>query len=116
MTDWKDNFKEGKELTLVTSSKEGNPHANIVISLGFIDGKILLADCQMVQTIQNLKDNYNICVVSGHLRLKGKVEIFHSGYYFDICVQKNIEYIVKNAVLITVTEIFDLDKVQIIKY
>ena len=30
---WKDNFKEGKEIILATSSKIGIPNANIVVSL-----------------------------------------------------------------------------------
>ena len=52
---WKENFKEGKELILATSSKDNLPNANIVISLGFIGDKLLIADCQMKTTIQNLK-------------------------------------------------------------
>lgn len=109
---WKDNFKEDKELILATCSKSGVPNANIVLSLGFIDDKLLLADCQMETTIKNLKENPNICIVSGYYRIKGNVELFSSGKYLDICVQKNKEYGVKNAILVRITEAFDLDKVK----
>jgi hypothetical protein len=52
---WQDNFKEGKELVLSTCSNERLPNANIVISLGIVDSKLLVANCQMVTTFNNLK-------------------------------------------------------------
>lgn len=97
---------------MATCSKVGNPNANIVISLGFIDDRLLVADCQMTTTIKNLKENPKICVIAGYYRIKGSVEIFSSGKYFDMCVEKNKEYKVKNAILIKVEEVFDLDKVK----
>lgn len=109
---WKDNFKKGKEIVLATSSKEGIPNANIVISLGFVDDKLLVADCQMHTTIKNLKENPNVCVIGGYFKLKGTAEIFSSGKYFDLCVKENKDYKVKNAILISVKEVFDLDKVK----
>ena len=112
--DWKDNFKEGKELVLATSSKKSIPNANIIISIGFIDNKLLVADCQMNTTIKNLKENKRICIIGGYLRIKGKVKIYTSGKYFDICVKKNKDYLVKHAILITVDDVFDLDKRKVI--
>ncbi len=107
---WKDNFKEGEEIILATCSKDGNPNANIVISLGFVDGRLLVADCQMITTIKNLKENPKICVVGGYYRLEGNVKIYSSGKYFDLCVEKNKEYKVKNAILVKVKKVFDLNK------
>ena len=112
---WKNNFKEGKEIILATSLKNGVPNANIVISLGFVDDKLLVANCQMSNTIKNLRENQNICVVGGYFRIKGTVEIFSSGKYFDMCVQKSKGYSVKNAILITIDEVFDLDKVKVVQ-
>ena len=109
---WKENFKERKELILTTSSKDGKPNANIAISLGFVDNKLLVADCQMVITIKNLKENPKICVVGGYYKLKGRVEIFSSGKYFNLATQKTQDFKVKNAILITVEEVYDLDKVK----
>ncbi|MBU0530279.1 MAG: pyridoxamine 5'-phosphate oxidase family protein [Nanoarchaeota archaeon] len=110
--EWKENFKEGKELVLATSSKECRPNANIVISLGFVDNKLLVADCEMKSTIENLKENNRICVIGGYYRITGSVEIFSSGKYFDLCVQKNEEYDVKNAILISIEDVFDLDNMK----
>jgi hypothetical protein len=112
---WKNNFKEGKEIILATSSIDNTPNANIVISLGFIDDKLLVADCQMSKTINNLSENKNVCVVGGYFRITGEGKIFSSGKYFDICVEKNKDYTVKNAILIDVREVFSLDKVEIIE-
>jgi len=106
---WKDKFKEGKEIILSTCSKESKPNANIVISLGFVDNQLLVADCQMKTTIKNLKENNNICVIGGYLRLTGKVNIFNKGKYFDIAVSKSKGYKVNNIILITPKEIFNLD-------
>lgn len=114
---YKNNFKKGKEIILATSSKEGIPNANIVTSLGFVDNKLLVANCQMDTTNKNLKNNPKVCIIGGYFRIKGKVELYSSGKYFDICfnVSKNDGYSVENAILISVDEVFDLDKVKIIK-
>ena len=108
--DRKQSFKEWKELVLSTSSKSWIPHANIVISLWFVDDKLLVADCQMVTTIKNLKENPYICVVAGYYRICGNVELFHSWKYFDIAVKKNDGYTVKNAIIISINEVVDIDK------
>jgi hypothetical protein len=109
---WKNNFKEGKEIILATSSKKNIPNANIVISLGFIDNKLLIANCQMKSTIKNLKENGFVCVIGGYFRIKGKANIFSSGKYFDMSVKKSKGYSVRNAILITITEVFNLDKTK----
>lgn len=111
---WKNNFEKGKELILATSSRDGKPNANLVISLGFADGKLLVADCQMDRTINNLKENNQICVIAGYFRIKGTVEISSSGKYFDLCNDSgDNEHKAKNAILIAVKEVFDLDKMMI---
>lgn len=70
---WKNNFKEGKELILASASKKCFPNANIVISLGFKDEKLLVANCQMTNTIQNLIENNKVCVIGGYCRIRGQV-------------------------------------------
>lgn len=109
---WRQNFEKGKELVLSTSSKDAIPNANIVISLGFVEDKLLVANCQMNTTIKNLKENRKICVVGGYCRIKGEVEIFSNGEYLDICQNNSGDYGAKNAILITIKEVFDLDKVE----
>ena len=63
---WEDSFKKGEELVLATVTADNKPHANIVISLGFVDGKLLVADCQMSTTRKNLEANSRACVIGGH--------------------------------------------------
>jgi hypothetical protein len=109
---WKNNFSKGKELILSTCSKKCKPHANIVISLGFVDNKLLVADCQMKKTIRNITENKKICIIGQYIRLKGNVKIYSEGKYFDLCSRENDKYKAKHAILITVKEVFDLNKVK----
>ena len=109
---WKENFQEGKELVLATCSKEGEPNANVVISFGFMDDKLLIADCQMSTTMKNLIENKKICVIGGYYRILGNAEIFTSGKYFNVCVKKNDKYKVKHAILVKIEEVFNLNKVK----
>lgn len=113
---WKSVFKKDQELVLSTCSDRCEPHANIVISLGFHDDKLLVSDAQMVTTIKNLSENRKICVVGRgngmYCRIKGTVEIFNSGKYFDICKNADKKNPARNAILITIKEVFDLDNVR----
>ncbi len=111
---WKDKFKEGKELILSTSSLNGKPNANIVISLGLIDQKILIANCQMRTTIKNLIENKEATLLGGYYRIKGKAKLYTSGKYFDICVKKSKGYKVKTAILITIKKVTDLDTQKVL--
>ncbi len=111
---WKENFKEGKELVLATCSNSGKPNANIVVSLGFVDDKLLIADCQMTTTVKNLKKNARTCIVGGYYRIYGDVKIFTSGKYYDICVEKSKGYKVKHAILVSIGKVFDLDKQKVV--
>jgi len=111
---WQNNFQTGEELVLVTASKKAVPNANIVISLGFIDEQLVLADCQMKQTLKNLQENPSVCVLGKYLRLTGKVKIFSKGKFLDLCKQKTTGYEVKNAIVITVKNVYDLDKGKLI--
>lgn len=117
---WKDVFKKGQELVLATCSPDAKPNANIVISLGFVDGKLLVANSQMDTTLKNLQSTKRICVVAKtkdeYYRIKGSVEIFDSGKYFDICNEADKQYPTKHAILISVEEVFDLDKVKKITF
>ena|SRR3989338_4104051 len=113
---WKKTFKKGQELILVTCSPEAKPHANIVISLGFVDNKLLIADSQMNNTLKNLRATKRACIVvknkKEYYRVKGSVEVFNSGKYFELCNKADKQFPVKNAVLVSIKEVFDLNKVK----
>jgi hypothetical protein len=116
---WKEIFKEGVELVLATYSEESGPHAIVVASQGFVEGKLLLSACQMRTTLANLKNDNRVAIVamnSGkYLRLKGLVELDGSGKYFEIAKERNTGPEVKYAIVIEAKEIFDLDKVEMVK-
>lgn len=111
---WQKIFKRGQELVLATASKKGEPNANVVISLGFTDHKLLIADVMMGRTLKNLRENARICVYakSGkrYRRLAGTVKLFTTGKLFDIAVKRTPGYKVKTVIVVTAKEVFDLDK------
>jgi hypothetical protein len=112
---WKKYFLDRKEIILCTASKKGLPNGIIVISQGFIDGGILIADCQMENTIKNLKENKKVCLIGGYFKILGKAKVYKKGKYFDLAVKKSPEYKVKNAVIIKPDKLIDLDKIKILK-
>jgi general stress protein 26 len=114
---WKDALKHGQNVVFVTSSKDARPHANVVMSLGFIDNKLLVADCQMTRTPKNIRRNPRVCVVTagkrGYYRIKGHAAMYTSGKYFDAAVKRTgPNYTVKHAITIGVKEVFDLGKIK----
>ena len=115
---WKDALEEGNELVLVTCSKACEPNANVVISQGIVEEKILINDCQMNKTRKNIEENPEVCIIairSGeYYRIKGKASVCNEGKYFDIAKGKEIDYEVKNVIIIEVDEVFDLDKLEIV--
>lgn len=108
-----ENFQEWKEVMLATANNN-QPNANIVQSLWFINNKLLVANVQMKTTIANLQSNKNICVIGWYYRLRWTVEIFDSGEIFQIAQEKSKGFVVKHAILITINEIWDLDKLEIV--
>lgn len=116
MDNWKDFFKEKKEIVLVTCSKKCVPNANVVVSLGFVDNKLLIADCMMKTTLKNLMENQRVCVIGGYYRVIGDAEVSQSGKYFDVAVKilskQDASLKMKNVISISVKEVFDLNKAQ----
>lgn len=112
---WENVLKERKEIILATSSKNSQPNAIIVMSLGLIDDKILIANCQMKSTFENIQSNPNVCIVGisekEYYRIKGIASIFSSGKFFEVAVKKSSPNPpVKSAIVIDIKEVFDLDK------
>lgn len=118
--EWKEALSIDNQIVICTTSSDGNPHANVVNSKGFIDGKLLVNCCQMNTTLENLKRNNNVCIITvsngNYFRIRGTVEVFSSGKYFDEAVKRNKPPPVKLALIITIKEVFDLDNVRIINH
>ncbi len=113
---WRSYFKIGKEIILCTASKNGQPNGIIVVSLGFFGKNLLIADCQMKNTITNLKENKDACVIGGYFKIIEKAKIFNKGKYLDIATKKSKDYKVQHAILITPKKLIDLDKIKALHF
>jgi predicted pyridoxine 5'-phosphate oxidase superfamily flavin-nucleotide-binding protein len=116
-----DELKEAIEKNLVflaTASIQGVPN---VVPIGFarpIDDKtILIADNYMNKTRKNLDENPKLSLIVSDAKtfpyqVKGTVEIFESGEYFDQVVDwaQNVmtELQPKSAILFKVEEVFSV--------
>ncbi|MFA6533710.1 MAG: pyridoxamine 5'-phosphate oxidase family protein [Patescibacteria group bacterium] len=113
---WQKTLQNREEIVLVTSSKAGRPNAVVAISQGFIGRKLLVNDCQMKTTVRNIKENPAVCVVGRkngeYYRIKGRARLYPSGRYYKIAAKREQEFKVKNAIVIEIKEVFDLDKGQ----
>ena len=109
---WKESFSEWKEITLITCSLNWEPHGIICISLWFIEDKIVIADCQMKKSITNLLSNPKIVLISDYIRIEWSVKVYNSWKYLDYCILKNAWtwFHPKNAIIIHIKKVFDLDK------
>lgn len=118
-TNWQDAFSKGSELILATCSNDCIPNANVVASVGIIDDFLLVCDNQMNQTIDNLLANGRVCIISKienyYIRIKGSVKVEQSGKYFEICQEADKNYQPKNAILISMDEVFDLNNLEKIR-
>ncbi len=103
---------------LATASKEGVPN---VVPVGFarpLDGEtILIADNYLHKTRQNLDENPRLSLIPQDAKafpfqVKGTVEIFESGEYFDQVTEwaQNVmtELEPKSAILFKVEEIYSV--------
>lgn len=108
-----------KELLVVsTVTKDNKPHSNIMVSLGLVDGKILIGLCIQNITYENLMMDPYVCLITsgnkGYFRIKGKVEMFDSGKYFDLANSLSNPPMPKKALLVSLDEILDLDTGKVI--
>lgn len=113
---WKDAFKQGREIILSTSSRKGAPNSIVVISQGLVDGKLLISACQMRRTLANLEENKQVCVIGmlfkDYYRIGGTARLFSSGRYYTTAVRRNKGPAVLKAILVSIKEVYDLDKVK----
>jgi len=111
---WKKKFSQGKELIFSTASKDGKPNSIIVISMGFMNDKLMVNNCQMNSTIKNLQENNHVCVIGGYIRLRGFASIHRDDDIHSEGCRRETDYEVKDTILIDVTEVVDLDSQTLI--
>jgi len=108
---WKDALKERQNIVLATSSKDGNPRAIVVVSLGFIEGKLLIGACQMRKSFENIKENNKVSIGAikdnEYYRIDGIATIYSEGKYLEIAIKKSNPPLPKAAILIDIKEVFD---------
>ncbi len=114
---WVDALKDGEEIILATSSKDGTPRAIVVEPLGLVDSKLLIGVCQMRTSMANIKENNKVSIVlkckEGYFRINGVAAIHTSGNYFEAAKERGGEgYPTNAAITIDITEVFDLDKAE----
>ena len=116
---WKKALQRGSEIVLATCSKDKIPNAIVVISQGFVGDRLLINCCQMRQTLKNIKESKKVCIVAKnenkYYRLRGNAKIYSSGKYFNLSVKRNNGPHVACSIVIDIKEVFDLDKVKVIK-
>lgn len=115
---WLETVSERQELVLATSSKSSIPHAIVVLSMGMMNQKLLIGACLAKTTLNNIKNNNQVVVVSKnngeYFRLKGTAKIYPSGKYFDFVYKHSKPPMPKAAIVIDIQEIFDLGNQKII--
>ena len=111
---WKATLKQGQNIVLATSSKGGSPRAIIVVSLGFIDDRLLIGACLMKKSLENIKENNKVSIVAiednEYYRVDGVATIYSEGRYLEIAIKKSNPPLPKAAILIDIKEVFDLDR------
>jgi hypothetical protein len=109
---WKSAFGSRKEIVLATC--DTTPRAIYVISLGFIDGKLLIGECTMKTTLKNIKKNKNVSIAakdaSGYYRLNGKAEVFSSGKYLDAAIKGSKPPMPRHAIVVEIKEVYALNQ------
>ena len=115
---WKDTLQIGQEAVLSTSSKNGKPHAIVVIIKGLVDNKVLINVCQMKTSLKNIQENNQVCLITKkgkeYYRISGEATLHSSGKYFDLAVKRNVAGTPppKFALTIDIKKVFDVDKVK----
>lgn len=109
-------FDYGNELILSTSSLNGKTHSIVVISAGFAGNKLLINACQTKKSLKNIKENQFVSIVSMNKKeyysIEGTAEIYSFGKYFDLSVKRNKGFKVKKSIVVSIKNVFDLDKVK----
>lgn len=115
--EWHKSLKNRNKIVLTTSSENNTPRAIVVTSLGFVDEKLLIGVCLMGKSLENIKKNNKISIVTlqgGYYRVDGLVSIFSNGNYLDIAIKRSNPPLPKAALLVKIEEVVDLDKGQVI--
>ena len=100
---------ENNSLSLATNMK-GNPYVIVVGDVKVISKEeILIGDNYMKNTIDNIKNNNNVCLVVHNnkegYQIKGNAHYYNSGKWLDKIKEIHKGYPAKGAIIVKINEI-----------
>ncbi len=110
------DIKEKLENSTIALSTINNnkPHTIFILYPKIVDEKIVITDNYMKTTIENIKNNENICLAffesEKGWRINGKAKYYNSGKWFDFVRQadENDGMPAKGAIVIETEEIKEI--------
>lgn len=109
-------FIESNAMGLATVGQNGKPHNIAVAYVKVVDGKLVISNSHIKESIKNIKRNENVALVVWNknwekacvgFELSGKAKNYTSGKWFDyVCnMPDNKGYKIRSAIVVTVTKI-----------
>jgi uncharacterized pyridoxamine 5'-phosphate oxidase family protein len=79
--------------TIIATYGGGRPNIAVATDVDILEGKIIIAHNEMRRTVENIKQNANICLLVLNddrvgVRIFGTAEYFQSGKYYDFVIRK----------------------------
>lgn len=103
-----------QEIVVSSSDKQGNVRAIFAVAKGIVSKNLLFGLCNRGKTFDNLTQNPQISIVvkneNGYFRIQGVVELFENGKILELLEKRCSPPIPIIAVLVKMTEIWDLDQ------
>lgn len=112
---------KNKIIVLGTSAKSGEPNLVVVASCGIFNNKILIADCQLNKTLNNLRENKRVAVCAfdnkNYFQVKGRAVYITKGNFFDMVkkINEGTPYKPKGAILVSIDKIWNLENCKRLK-
>lgn len=109
-------FIESNVLGLATVGQNGKPHNIAVACVKVVDGKLVISNSHIKESIKNIERNPNVSLViwnkewekaSVGFELSGKAKNYTSGKWFEYVrnMPDNEGYDIKSAIVVTITKI-----------
>lgn len=118
MKDWQKLFETGREMILSSFSSKSGPHSVVMISQGFLEGRLLINVCYSKTSVENIKKEKRVSVIGlgdgKYYRIKGEAEAVSSGKYFEAGKKRDKDpgLGIICTLVIEIKEVFDLDEME----
>lgn len=109
-------FIEANAMALATVGKNGKPHNIAVAYVKVVEGKLIISNSHIKESIKNIEHNPNVSLVVWNkewekacvgFELVGKAKNYTKGKWFDfVCnMPDNEGYKINSAIVVTITKI-----------